>query len=377
LVVNFIFLIAIFGCVLVINRAFAWTEPSNTPPAGNVEAPLNVSSNNQSKTGSLGLRGIDPGNSYGLGVGIGTSGAIRTKNNSNGSEVNINTVSRGAYVTANKSGYSGYYSSISGSNSYGGYFLNSDLSGTGMFAYSLFLGANIYGKGTGMNLGADKMAMQAKLYKDNKPASITQLNFFKNSDTQTEPVALGAYNYSAPTYKVLNSAVELGLNDIGIKAQGNTWAGSFQGNVEINGMLNVSSGCNGCGDLAEAITMSDPVAGGDIVAVDDNLNLIKATSKNKTVVGVVSTAPSMTLNNASEINGAPVALSGIVPVKVTNENGPIEAGDFITASSRSGYGMKAVSAGTVVGKALENLREASGTVKIFVSLGWFGGTCGD
>ena len=33
--------------------AFAWTEPSTVPPAGNAAAPLNVSSQGQSKAGGL------------------------------------------------------------------------------------------------------------------------------------------------------------------------------------------------------------------------------------------------------------------------------------------------------------------------------------
>ena len=88
---------------------------------------------------------------------------------------------------------------------------------------------------------------------------------------------------------------------------------------------------------------------------------------------MVSTKPSLNLNDNIELNGAPLALSGIVPVNVTNENGAIRAGDFITASSVSGYGMKATSGGTVVGKALEDLKSERGQVKMLVAVSWFGG----
>ncbi len=40
-------------CFAVAFYAFGWTEPTATPPAGNVSAPLNVSSTGQSKTGGL------------------------------------------------------------------------------------------------------------------------------------------------------------------------------------------------------------------------------------------------------------------------------------------------------------------------------------
>ena len=36
---------------------FAWTEPSQTPPNGNVPAPLNVGDNSQTKTGNLNIMG--------------------------------------------------------------------------------------------------------------------------------------------------------------------------------------------------------------------------------------------------------------------------------------------------------------------------------
>lgn len=48
---------------------FAWTEPGNLPPDGNVSPPINVGSIEQVKSGKLGIvtSGIDPG--YGLTVG--------------------------------------------------------------------------------------------------------------------------------------------------------------------------------------------------------------------------------------------------------------------------------------------------------------------
>jgi hypothetical protein len=99
------------------------------------------------------------------------------------------------------------------------------------------------------------------------------------------------------------------------------------------------------------------------------------------VVGVYSTRPGVlgadkdgdTRVDADEV---PVAITGIVPTKVTAENGPIEPGDLLTTSSTSGYAMKAVPvlvggveiypAGTVLGKALGTLRAERGVVKMLV-----------
>lgn len=45
--------IVALGLVLVVVQAFAFTEPSQAPPGGNVPAPLNVGSAGQSKSGGL------------------------------------------------------------------------------------------------------------------------------------------------------------------------------------------------------------------------------------------------------------------------------------------------------------------------------------
>jgi hypothetical protein len=74
---NFAILIGCLMAFLVFYLAFAWTEPSATPPAENVPAPLNVSINAQAKEGSL-IVGNNSAVTTGLivrygNVGIGTT----------------------------------------------------------------------------------------------------------------------------------------------------------------------------------------------------------------------------------------------------------------------------------------------------------------
>ena len=69
----------------------------------------------------------------------------------------------------------------------------------------------------------------------------------------------------------------------------------------------------------------------------------------------------------------PMAVVGIVPCKVSLENGPIFPGDLLVTSSTRGHAMRDVSppVGTVVGKALEAFDGkggARGTIKILVTL---------
>jgi hypothetical protein len=68
----------------------------------------------------------------------------------------------------------------------------------------------------------------------------------------------------------------------------------------------------------------------------------------------------------------PLAIVGIVPCKVTAENGAIAVGDLLVASFTPGHAMKgtdrAKMLGAIVGKALEPLGEGKGVVQVLVTL---------
>ncbi len=68
----------------------------------------------------------------------------------------------------------------------------------------------------------------------------------------------------------------------------------------------------------------------------------------------------------------PLALVGIVPCKVTDENGPISRGDLLVTSSTSGYAMRGTDAarlpGAVVGKALQPFASGKGQIEVLVTL---------
>jgi hypothetical protein len=67
--------------------------------------------------------------------------------------------------------------------------------------------------------------------------------------------------------------------------------------------------------------------------------------------------------------GKPLVLAGRVPVKVTDENGPIKVGDYLTSSSKPGYAMKATEPGPTVGIALQSHESGEGKVLCFVHIG--------
>ena len=65
-----------------------------------------------------------------------------------------------------------------------------------------------------------------------------------------------------------------------------------------------------------------------------------------------------------------LALLGVVPVKATTENGPIQPGDLLVSSSTPGYAMRCGDSrgceGALIGKALEPLQEGRGIIKMLV-----------
>jgi hypothetical protein len=117
--------------------------------------------------------------------------------------------------------------------------------------------------------------------------------------------------------------------------------------AKINGVL---------ADVAEYIydTHSDTEPADVVVADPDNkISVIKSIKPYQTsVVGVISTNPMLTMGTELIVDvttgdplpnpkpSARLALTGRVPVKVTNENGTISPGDMLTSSSTPGHAMK-------------------------------------
>jgi hypothetical protein len=142
-------------------------------------------------------------------------------------------------------------------------------------------------------------------------------------------------------------------------------------------------------DFAEAFAASGGRAAfepGDVVVVCENdAQAVEKTTRpyDTRVVGIYSTRPGVLgadKNGITQVdeNDIPVAIVGIVPTKVTDENGPIHPGDLLTTSGVSGHAMKATPvmvngisiypAGTIVAKALEPLAGGEGTIKVLLML---------
>jgi hypothetical protein len=130
-------------------------------------------------------------------------------------------------------------------------------------------------------------------------------------------------------------------------------------------------------DLAEYCLAQERLEPGDVVRlhVDDDLVERTTAAHDALVAGIVSTEPGVLLGAVPEDDPEgryPIALAGRVPCKVTAEGGPIRRGDLLGSSSTPGHAMRidppAITGGTILGKALQDLDTRLGVIDVLVTL---------
>lgn len=149
----------------------------------------------------------------------------------------------------------------------------------------------------------------------------------------------------------------------------------FQSNGEAyaDGAWNASGA-----DFAEYFDSLDATIGDhDLICSSSLANKVeKCDSDSISIVGVVSTNPAFVANTVGlgEDSRPLVGLIGQIETHVTNENGPIAVGDPLTLSrTQPGYAMRATTAGSIVGFALEASNAAQGTALVYVNPQWHAG----
>jgi len=139
----------------------------------------------------------------------------------------------------------------------------------------------------------------------------------------------------------------------------------------------------GSADAAEWVEISESVDPGDVLVFDPEHPSHYRPSQEECsalVAGVVSTEPGVVLGSAPATPYPPLttydsqavlALIGIVPVKVTDEGGPIQPGDLLVTSSSAGHAMRWPGPGpcpcALVGKALEPMTGESGVILVLLT----------
>lgn len=135
------------------------------------------------------------------------------------------------------------------------------------------------------------------------------------------------------------------------------------------------------GDFAEdmrADQKKESYEPGDVLVLtaDDNSDVRKSAKPySPMVAGIYATKPGVVglRDSVSKSpNNVPMAMVGVVPAKVSAENGPIHKGDLLVTSSLRGYAMKGTDRGrmlgAVIGKAMGSLDSGTGVIEVLVTL---------
>lgn len=147
------------------------------------------------------------------------------------------------------------------------------------------------------------------------------------------------------------------------------------GRVFADGAVLGSQFLTGSADVAEWVQVTGFVEDGDVLELDPTIGQayrLSQTRCSSLIAGVVSTQPGVTLGaGVVGPQQALLALSGIVPVKITNEGGPIQPGDLLVSSSTPGYAMRWAGSEpcpcALVGKALEPMADERGVINVLLT----------
>jgi hypothetical protein len=154
--------------------------------------------------------------------------------------------------------------------------------------------------------------------------------------------------------------------------------------VDSNGKVFANGGFQPSGaDFAESMAVvgdRSKYAAGDLLVIEPTADRHVALARqpySSLVAGIYSTKPGMLgstrrVDESPAKDEVPLAVVGIVPCKVSAENGPIQVGDLLVTSSTPGHAMRGTDRGrmlgAVVGKALEPLPQGTGVIQVLVTL---------
>ncbi|MBI3805076.1 MAG: hypothetical protein HY282_15105 [Nitrospirae bacterium] len=133
-------------------------------------------------------------------------------------------------------------------------------------------------------------------------------------------------------------------------------------------------------DVAEWVTSPKSMPAGTVVILDvehSNQVLPSVRSYDTRVAGVISETPGLLLGEGGE-GKVKVATTGRVKIKVDATKKSVQVGDLLVTSDKEGIAMKSEPLdlggvpihrpGTLIGKALEPLKEGEGEILVLLSL---------
>jgi len=149
----------------------------------------------------------------------------------------------------------------------------------------------------------------------------------------------------------------------------------MEGHLFADGTFHARQFLTGAADVAEWVVVSEPAEAGDVLELDPGnaaTYRLSHSACSSLVAGVISTKPGVVLGQGGTfVQRGLLALTGIVPVKVTNEGGPIEPGHLLVTSSTPGHAMRWSGSEpcpcALVGKALEPMTGSFGVILVLLT----------
>ena len=200
-------------------------------------------------------------------------------------------------------------------------------------------------------------------------------------------------NNTNPAVEIVSSASEAGSLALLVNHSGSQpdadiaifqSGGTNVARIDKDGTGYFNGGTQASGaDVAEAFDVEGSPAAyepGDVLVISTNSDRrVTRTSEpySKLVIGVYATKPGVLLTERSIgedlSDQIPMGVVGVVPTKVTGENGPIRRGDLLVTSGLAGHAMKGTDQsrmlGAVIGKALENFDgPGTGAIQVMVNV---------
>ncbi len=119
--------------------------------------------------------------------------------------------------------------------------------------------------------------------------------------------------------------------------------------------------------VAVAISVTGEVVDGDVVC--NYTGEIKRCNMayDGNIYGVYVAEPALALENLSLTDAKTVATSGKAYVRVSDANGQVKKGDYVTSSDKEGVGQKATKSGYVMGTALEDAEVGESKVLVAIA----------
>ncbi len=106
--------------------------------------------------------------------------------------------------------------------------------------------------------------------------------------------------------------------------------------------------------VAVSVVVSGEAVDGDVVCSEGGEVKACASAYDAGIYGVYVAEPALWIENLSQTEAKSIMTSGRAYVRVSDKNGQIKKGDYVTSSEVGGVGQKAIKSGYVLGTALED-----------------------